>query len=176
MRALAKISAMVLLGAGLTSCDMPGSHERQAALTPPPCNCATTPPAAMTSPPAEHLRRFSYAPRHHYIRHRYYAQYVHSRYRSRYDVDYSQQTVDAYDYVSSSHVTRSAYSRSGYAGGYYAGGYEDGYGSRRIVWVDGYGRGYFSNGPVTVAATMRGKRLDPYHGYNADCPDDGEPR
>src|ERR1700749_873765 len=126
MRALAKISAVVLLGAGLTSCDMPGSHDRQAAVTPPPCNCTTTPPATMTPPPAptEHLRRFSYMPRHHYIHHRYYAaeHHAHYRYGERYDIDRSQQTVDAYDYVSASRVTRPSYAESNYSESGYAGG------------------------------------------------------
>jgi hypothetical protein len=172
MRALATISAVVLLGASLASCDMPGSHQQQVAVAPPPCNCAQQ-AATMTPPPAptEHLTRFSYAPRHHYYRHRYYAEarYRPAYYRSRYYADRSQQSVDSYNYVSSSSVTRSQsdYSDSGYSNGYQSG---------RIVWVDGYGRGYFSNGPVTVAATMRGRRLEAYHGYDVDCPDDGEPR
>jgi hypothetical protein len=163
MRALATISAVVLLGANLAGCDMPGSHQQQAAAAPPPCNCAPPPPpAAAMPPPPEHMTRLSYAPRHHTYGHRYYAEARHIYYRSRYETDRAQQSVDAYDYQSSSRVTRSDYSESGYGGG-------------RIVWVDGYGRGYFSNGPVTVAATMRGKRLAPYHGYDVDCPDDGEP-
>ena len=173
MRALATISAVVLLGAGLAGCDMPGSQQQQVAVAAPPCHCTTTPPATMTPPPepTEHLTRFSYAPRHHYFRHRYYGEAYyrpayHSRYavyRGRYTINRSQQSVDAYDYVSSSRVTQSDYSESGYEN------------TGRVVWVDGYGRGYFNNGPVTVAATMRGKRLLPYHGYDADCPDDGEP-
>jgi hypothetical protein len=177
MRALATISTVILLGASLGSCDMPGSHRQQAAVAP-PCDCAphaTTTPA----PPAAHPTRFSYAPRHHYIRHRYYAAEHHAnyRYRNRYEIDRAQQSVDAYDYVSKSRVTRSDYSESGYSENGYASEYEGGYRrGGRIVWVDGYGRGYFSNGPVTVAATMRGKRLAPYHGYDVDCPDDGERR
>jgi hypothetical protein len=171
MRALATISAVILLGAGLAGCDMPGSQPQAAA---PPCNCTTTPPATMTPPPAptEHLTRFSYAPRHHYVHHRYYTEagYHPAHYRSRYDIDRAQQSVDAYDYRSSS---RTIYTQSDYSeGGYESGGYQGG----QVVWVDGYGRGYFSNGPVTVAATMRGRRLDAYHGYDANCPDNGEPR
>jgi len=40
-----------------------------------------------------------------------------------------------------------------------------------ITWVDGYGRGYFQTGPARVADSMSGRRLAPYHGYDADCPD-----
>jgi hypothetical protein len=173
MRALATISAVVLLGASLAGCDMPGSHQQQVAVAPPPpCNCASSP--ATAAAPAEHLTRFAFARRHHYRPHRYYAEARHSNYRGRYETDRSQQSVDAYDYQSSSRVSHSDYSEREYEGGY-SGGYDGGYnGGGRIVWVDGYGRGYFSNGPVTVAATMRGKRLAPYHGYDVDCPDDGE--
>lgn len=185
MRAWATVSTVIVLGASLVGCDMPGSHQSQAAATP-PCNCTTTPPGTMTPPPepTEHLTRFSYAPHRHYVRHRHYygearyRDYAEAHYRSayysRYDSYRAQQSVDAYDYVSSSRVTRSDYSENGYAVGY-EGGYANGYRGGRVVWVDGYGRGYFSNGPVTVAATMRGKRLLPYHGYDADCPNDGEP-
>src|SRR6202012_4666451 len=96
--------------------------------------------------------------------HRYYAQtayrtatYHHSRYDAHYDIDRSQQSVDAYNYVSSSRVTRSGYSQSSYeSSGYEDGGYQSG---GRVTWVDGYGRGHFNNGPVTVAAPIRGSRL-----------------
>jgi hypothetical protein len=162
MRALATISAVTLLSAGLAGCDMPGSQQQQAAVAPPPATAPTTTPATVTPPPDpnEHLARLSYAPQHSYVRHRHYTA---ARYRSHDENNRSQQSVDAYNYVSSSSVTRSSYSESSY-------------GSGQIVWVDGYGRGYFNNGPVTVAATMRGQRLAPYHGYNVDCPEDGEPR
>lgn len=194
MRAWMTILAVGMLGVSLAGCDMPGSHQQQVAVAPPPCNCRQA-PADMTAPPepTEHLTRFSYAPRRHYVRHRYYAEahYRPTYHRERYDIDRSQQSVDVYDYVSSSRVTRSeyseseysrsgytasAYAQSGYAQGAYAGGYAGGYSNGRVVWVDGYGRGYFSNGPVTVAATMRGKRLETWHGYGVDCPNDGEPR
>lgn len=213
MRAVATISVLILAGVSLTGCDMPGSHQQQAAVAPvPPCNCRQA-AETMTAPPepTEHLRRFAYSPRHYHHRYRYYAQARpmhyrghYSTYSEQYDVDRAQQSVDSYDYVSSSRVTRSeseyaqsqyrsggvsvrAYAASG-SGGAYASGYGGGYGgvyandeggsysNGRIVWVDGYGRGYFSNGPVTVAATMRGKRLATWHGYDVDCPNDGEPR
>jgi hypothetical protein len=174
MRALATISAVILLGAGLAGCDMPWSQQQRAAAR--PCNCITTPPAMMTPPPAptEHLTRFSYAPHHYYVRHRYYAQtrYRPPHYHGTYNIDRSQQSVDSYNYQSSSRVTQSTYSESEYTSRY-TGAY---YQNARIVWTDGYGRGYVNNGPVTVAATMRGERLRAYHGYGVDCPDDGEPR
>jgi hypothetical protein len=211
MRAWTAILTMGVLGVSLAGCDMPGSHQQQAAVAPvPPCNCRQA-SETMTAPPepTEHLRRFAYVP--HYYRRRHYAYVRPTHYRERYatysehyDVDRSQQSVDSYDYVSTSRVTRSEseysqsqYSRGGYSvrayaaagsgggafvssygngyGGAYANSYGDGYSGGRIVWVDGYGRGYFSNGPVTVAATMRGKRLATWHGYGVDCPDDGEP-
>jgi hypothetical protein len=171
MRALAAISAVILTGVSLAGCDMPGSHQQQVAVAPapPPCNCGQ---AAVTPPPPEHLARFSYVPRHHYVRHHYYAAYSGpAHYRGGYTTDYAQSSVDSYDYVSSS---RASYSESSYAeGGYSEGGYASG---GRVVWVDGYGRGYFRNEHTTVAASMRGRRLAAYHGYDVDCPEDGEPR
>ncbi|HEY5336810.1 MAG TPA: hypothetical protein VIJ85_01285 [Rhizomicrobium sp.] len=181
MRAFATIAAIGLLGTALTGCDMPGSGQQQAAA---PCNCTGTPPATIVAAPSptEHLTRLSYGTRHHYVRHRYYADVGYRNttrrtphYRGGYNTDYSQQSVDAYDYVSSSRRSESRYSSSYSSSSTSYGAYGEGSYGGRITWVDGYGRGYYNSGPVTVAATMRGPRLDPYHGYLVDCPDDGQP-
>ena len=154
MRVLATITAVLLTGVSLSSCDMPGSAPQQQSAAAAPCNCAASPAAAPA--PVEHLTRLSYAPVRHHRRH--YRSESTANYRESYETDRSEQSIDTYDFRSSS---RASYSQSRETAGY-----------GRVVWVDGYGRGYFNNGPVTVAATMRGKRLEPYHGYDVDCPDD----
>jgi hypothetical protein len=157
MRNLATISAMMLLAAGLTGCDMPGSapQQQQAAQLPPPpavapataCNCNQTAAAD------DNLARLPVA--HHHYRHRTYG--YHGSYTSQ-----SEKSVDAYDYQSASRESDESYVANGPRNG-------------GVVWVDGYGRGYYAGPPPTVAATMRGKRLAAWYGYDQDCPDNGNP-
>lgn len=164
MRALVLAAAGLLVS--LSGCDqVPAPTQQQAQIAAPvapPCNC---------QPPAEHLARLDYAPVRH-TRHRHYDGGYHGSYTSQ-----SENSVDAYGYVSASSVSYSESSSdsSDSTGGYEGGGY-DAEGHRyyrgRIAWVDGYGRGYFNDGPVTVAQTMNGKRMHVWHGYDADCPDD----
>jgi len=169
MRAIVIAAVSGVMALSLASCDNPDTttpapqQQAQAVVpppAPPPCNCQP-----------EHLTRLSYGT-HHY-RHHYAREWVGERgYHGSY-TSQSTKSVDIYGYVSASSV--SSYESGGYEGAY--GGYESRYGAydarhRRyyggqVTWVDGYGRGYFNSAPPTVAATMRGRRLAPWHGYDA---------
>ena len=87
----------------------------------------------------------------------------------------SEQSVDSYGYVSRSTVSSSSYEsdqggddEAYNARGYYAGGRH--YYRGGVAWVDGYGRAYARNDRPTIADTMNGKRVDPWAGYDANCP------
>lgn len=169
MRAIVLAMAGFGICVGLSACDqVPGpapQQQAQAAPVAPPCNCQQ---------PPEHLTRLSYIPRHDYgyRHHRRHAQYAGSgydeSYRARGDhgsyTSRSTESVDSYDYVSSSRSSRYAENDSAYGGGGYHGG-------GNVTWVDGYGRGYFDGAPPTRAASMNGRRMDVWHGYDADCPE-----
>jgi len=164
MRAMAMVAMGLLVGASLAGCDQTPAPQQQTAqvappapVAPPPCNCGER------AAPDNQLTRLSYAPH----RHRHY----HGSFTSR-----SEQSVMTYDYVSSSRVSYSesseSYSSSG--GGYDANGYTargHHYYPPGIVWVDGYGRGYYGGRPPTVAQEMTGKRAAVWHGYDKDCPE-----
>lgn len=165
MRAMGLVAAGALLGLGLTGCDQAPAPQQQVAQVAPPaapaCNCGDK------AVPDTHMTRLSYIPRHR--RHHYESGY-HGSYTSR-----SEESVQSYGYVSPSSVSYressesyasgGGYEREGYVRGghhYYGGG---------IVWVDGYGRGYYGGQRPTVAQGMTGKRMDTWHGYDADCPE-----
>jgi len=170
----AKLVAASLMALSLSGCDNPDTttpppqQQAQAVAPPPapPCNCQQ---------PAEHLSRLSTGT--HRYRHRYAREWAGERgYHGSY-TSQSTKSLDIYGYVSASSVN--SYESSGdYEGGYSGyGEYDSRSGSydahhRRyygagVTWVDGYGRGYFNSAPPTVAATMRGRRLAPWHGYDA---------
>lgn len=78
--------------------------------------------------------------------------------------------VSSYDYRSTSRVHRSSGTSSGYvSGGAYSSGdyvgepahYESG-------WEDGYGR---THGGTHLSRGAYAARMDPWHGYDVDCPD-----
>lgn len=164
MRAITIAAAGLLIG--LSGCDQTPAPQQQAALAPPPaaaapCNCG------QTAVPDNHLTRLSDVPRH--TRHRYEGGY-HGSTTSR-----SEESVQAYGYVSASTVSYSESSENYSSGGGYAReGYERGghhYYQNGVQWVDGYGRGYFAGQRPTVAQGMTGKRMDVGHGYDVDCPE-----
>lgn len=172
MRAMAMVAMGVLMGAGLAGCDQTPAPQQQTAqvapapVAPPPCNCGER------AVPDNHLTRLSYIPRHrhHYARREWG---YHGSGTSR-----SEQSVISYDYVSRSRVSYSesdeSYSSGGYGEGYEANGYtmrDHRYYPPGVVWVDGYGRGYFAGRRPTVAQEMTGKRAAVWHGYDADCPE-----
>jgi hypothetical protein len=168
MRIAGLMAVGLLMGVGLAGCDQAPAPQQQVAQVAPPaapaCNCGEK------AVPDNHLTRLSYIPRHHYRRHRYEGG-THGSYTSR-----SEESVQSYGYVSASRVSysESSTSSSGYSEGYAREGFERGghrYYRGGIVWVDGYGRGYFGGQRPTVAQTMNGKRMDAGHGYDVDCPE-----
>jgi hypothetical protein len=160
------MAAGLLMGVGLAGCDQAPAPQQMAQAAPPvapPCNCGEK------AVPDTHLTRLSYIPRHHRDRHS--ARGYHGSYASR-----SEESMQSYGYVSASSVSysESRTSSSGYNEGYAREGFERGgrhYYRSGIVWVDGYGRGYFAGQRPTVAQTMNGKRMDVGHGYDVDCPE-----
>jgi hypothetical protein len=150
MRAMIFVAA--LASAALTGCDQ----------TPAPVTAPAAPPpqaAVLPPPPAPQLAQA--APVRHHRRHResYASGYSESREYSE-SSEYSRSDVSTYGYVSDS--------QSSYVGG----ARYDGSSASRAgggLWVDGYGRGYFTAGHAVRAGTMRGKRLSPRHGYDVDC-------
>jgi hypothetical protein len=167
MRITGFVAVGLLMGVSLAGCDQaPAPQQQVAQVAPPaapPCNCGDK------AVPGTHLTRLSYIPRHH--RRHYREGGYHGSYTSR-----SEESVQSYGYVSASSVSysESSTSSSGYDEGYAREGFERGghrYYRRGIVWVDGYGRGYFAGQRPTVAQTMNGKRMDVGHGYDVDCPE-----
>ena len=136
--------------AALSGCDQtPTATAPVAPPAPQACNCQ---PAAVPPAPAA-TAQLSPAPIHHRRRHWRHTEY--------YASEYSESEVSTYGTVSESHL-------------YSAGDEETQYASSAPragggLWVDGYGRGYFTAVHATRAGTMRGKRLDPWKGYDADC-------
>ncbi|MEJ0024493.1 MAG: hypothetical protein WDN01_00580 [Rhizomicrobium sp.] len=130
------------------------------------CNC-TPPPVA--TPPAPTAGEPDYAPppthRHRWHRRRYAYDGVHGYAWRR---EYSEISVATYDYRSDSH----SYITGGhtYAGG---GAYDGGGAVHGGGWVDGYGRAYGGGDDAAHHETAAGDRarLHPWHGYDADCPD-----
>jgi hypothetical protein len=175
-------AASLLAAVSLSGCDwIDGKPQQTVAVAVPaaPCNCR---PAAAPEP----LTRLSYAaPRR--VRHhdwpRSYSSGGNYRHREHYSHGegyvHGADAVDSYGYVSASRVdytetseSSGAYEEDYARGGAYAGSHR--YYRGDIAWVDGYGRGYYRGGAPTVAQSMTGKRLAPYHGYDVDCPDPGQ--
>ncbi|HXL98435.1 MAG TPA: hypothetical protein VN932_00785 [Rhizomicrobium sp.] len=150
MRAM--IFVAVLTSAALTGCDQ--TPAPVAAPAAPPPQAAVLPP-----PPAPQLAQAAPVRHHRRHRERYASGYAESSAYSE-SREYSQNDVSTYGYVSDS--------RSSYAGN---ANYEGASAPRAGggLWVDGYGRGYFTAGHAVRAGTMRGKRLSPWHGYDVDC-------
>ena len=73
--------------------------------------------------------------------------------------EYSESDVSTYGYVSNSHSSGGEQTEVADASTHAGGG----------LWVDGYGRGYFTSGHALRAGTMRGKRLAPWKGYDEGC-------
>ncbi|MEI9991598.1 MAG: hypothetical protein WDM86_16330 [Rhizomicrobium sp.] len=120
------------------------------------CNCAT-PPAATPTPTGE--ADTPPPPRHRWHRHgdRHVYGGGHGYAWRR---EYSEISVATYDYHSDSR----SYVMGG--GDYAGGGAAHGNG-----WVDGYGRAYGGGADHHETAADDRARLHPWHGYDADCPD-----
>jgi hypothetical protein len=170
----------------VSGCDINTGAQKPAQST---CNCAGTPPQASVPPaPSEPYTPPEYHRRHH--THGWHDAYsghdggAHSYYWRR---SYSEIAVQTYDYRSSSSSyvigedgdrhDHGGYDHHGYRHGEgYAGGAVHGEGG----WVDGYGR-HHDGGEASVGEPAHeetngdGARLHPWHGYDADCPDDRDP-
>jgi hypothetical protein len=145
--------------AALASCDQGQQQTAQTAPAAPTCACRPTAPeetaaVAQTATPIAH--------RHHHRRHSEYASYSGSSWSENRHGDYSrtdftQSVLAPYNYVSQSRVavveSEARYESDNYANGEYR--------SRMR------GRPFRE----TVAATMTGERLDPWHGYDVYCPE-----
>lgn len=175
---LALAGAAVALS--LSGCDINTNGQKQAN-----CNCAATPaapPVAATTPPdmrgstafmPPEARPYSHR---HRTRERGYAYGGghHGYYYWR--KEYSEISVATYDYHSGS--TSTYFGGDAYhGGGDYRGGHGergDGYRGAEYGWIDGYGRGHGAH--VGDAVHYDGGTADgrdhPWHGYDADCPDD----
>ena len=139
------------------------------------CNC-TTPPAATPAPPASEPYYAPPAPRHHRWHGHGYARTYGGVHGYAWRRDYSEISVETYDYRSDSHsyVTGESSDSGTYSGaGAYAGGGAGG--SEHGGWVDGYGRGH---GGATAGdavhddrAIVDRARMAPWRGYDIDCPD-----
>jgi hypothetical protein len=160
----------ILAGAALLAgCNPPPTATQQTA-----CNCHGT---VTSANPGAETQRFV-PPGGSAQRHRtHYAYRHHDRYAER---SYARSTYDdeSYSYRSTSHVYHEdggysggsahayAYASSGGYSGSSADGFVDAsdHGDR---WQDGYGR-WHSRTALGAKATRT--RLDPYHGYDVDCP------
>jgi hypothetical protein len=133
----------------ISGCDQTPEQTAQVAAPPPPaCACRPTPPQE-TASAAQTATQTPVA--HHHRHHWEMADSSwsgHQRWRGDYSrTDFTQSIQAPYDYVSQSSVT---YVESG----------------DYPMRSRGYGRGYRD----TIAATMTGERLDPWHGYGVYCP------
>ena len=182
---LAAAAALAVFTVG--GCDINTGSQKPAQTT---CNCNGTPPAQAAAPAAPPE---PYTPPEHYRRHRTSGRhYAYGRYdggaRTYYwRRAYSEIAVQTYDY----HSESSSYviGEDGDHRGYRRGGHHDGDGGyaggavHREGWVDGYGR-HHDGGEASAGAPVHedvahedasandNARLHPWHGYDADCPDD----
>jgi hypothetical protein len=184
-------AAAALVAITVSGCDINTGPPKTAKVE---CNCAV--PAA---PPAEMRGSEAYPPPaapYRYHGHRrphgtFYAGWHdgHSHYWRR---EYAETSVFTYDYHSgsssssyyaggggSSGASAYAYAGAHAGGGAYAGGGAHGGDGYHVVdhgWVDGYGRGHDGGAtagePVHYETHGDHGRLHPWHGYDADCPDD----
>lgn len=140
----------------LSSCDQDQQQAAQTAPAAPTCACRPTPPqetaaAAQPAIPAAHHRR------HHWRSEQmaYSGSSEHRHWRGDYSrTDFTQSVLASYNYVSQSSVSYVEGDAS-----YESGRYGD-------YSMHMRGRPFRE----TIAATMTGARMDPWHGYDVDCP------
>jgi len=180
MRGVLKFAGVAAITALLAGCNPPTAATQQTA-----CNCHGT---VTTQNPGDENQRFvppgGETHRHHRTRYAYTGYRAHGyRHHDRYaERSYVRTTYDeeSYSYHSSSHVYHEdggyagasahayAYASSGGSSG--GGAYNDGFvdaSDHGDGWQDGYGR-WHSRSALGAKATRT--RLDPYHGYDIDCP------
>jgi hypothetical protein len=153
MRAI--IFTVALAAVALSGCD----QTPTATVAPPAqaCNCQPAAPAPVVAPAPTQAAYPVLRRRHH----RAWARREYSRSDDS-ESEYSQSEISTYGYVSDSRSIET---------GEEQGDYSEASAQARNggVWVDGYGRGYDTDGHAVRAGTMRGKRLAPWRGYDADC-------
>ncbi len=184
LAAAAALAAMTVSG-----CDINTGPPKTAQAA---CNCTMPPPAGMRGseaypPPAQHDRYRGYRRPHGSSYAGWHGGHSHDWRR-----EYAETSVFTYDYHSGSSsydmgshggggASASAYAYAGagaYASGGAGGGVHggDGYHVVDRGWVDGYGRGHDGGAtagePVHYETHDDHGRLHPWHGYDADCPDD----
>lgn len=144
----------------LTSCDIDTGKPAQTA-----CHCTTPPPAtppgmqAEMPPPVVHHRRHRHDDDYAYSGHaRGHAYYWHR--------EWSEASVQTYDYHSDSHSYSTGGGRGHAGGGAYGSGSEGG-----DSWVDGYGRRHDRGASGATHAGNDRARRSVWHGYDEDCPD-----
>jgi hypothetical protein len=169
---LAAAAALAVFTVG--GCDINTGAPKPAQST---CNCnGTPPPRQVTTPPAPSE---PYTPPEHYRRrHERYA-YGSGGHRYYWRRGYSEIAVQTYDYHSDSSSTVIGEDGDGYdhrrfhhdGGVAYAGDGVHGEG-----WIDGYGRHHGGDTGIGAPAPVSGPdaiaRLQPWHAYDIDCPDD----
>lgn len=155
----------------------------------PPAQAAATPPPDMRGSTAYQPPQYDYRPRWNARGHRYaggdgYRSHGGDAYR--WHRSYAERSVFSYDYHSDSH---GYYQGDNYSGGNSytdGGGYadhgthgDDGFRPVEQGWIDGYGRSHGGGGGgISITGGTGGverARLHPWHGYDADCPDN-DPR
>lgn len=148
-------AAAGLAALALTSCDINTGATRKA-----DCNCTPAPVTAPV-PPAQTA---SYAPPAGHRRHRRSYAYGGARgYAWR--REYSEVSVETYDY----HSDSSSYVMGGesYGG---SGGERIAHGDAHGDRTDGFDRTHSDAGTARYETAGR-QRMDPWHGYDVDCPD-----
>ncbi|HXC54509.1 MAG TPA: hypothetical protein VNU97_04390 [Rhizomicrobium sp.] len=168
-------AAAALAALTVSGCDIDTGPPKTAKVE---CNCAQPPQSAAALPPDMRGSTAYPPPARHYRWHgRRYAGGVHGYYWRR---EYAELSVSTYDYHSDSHSyyqgdrggsAASAYAYAGAAA--YAGGAS--YGGAAVHGGDGFTR---VEGGATIGAPTHYEthaddraRLHPWHGYDADCPD-----
>jgi hypothetical protein len=175
MRVIVALAGAVL-ALSLSGCDMRGGDQKQAA-----CNCATAPvapPVAAATPTPDMRGSTAYTPpeepRPYHHRHRAHGTgYGGGHHGYAWHREYSEISVAMYDYHSASTSTYVGGDTGGYdhhGHGDHDGGYHD----ADHGWIDGYGRGHGGYVGDAVHHETGGDdgRDRPWHGYDADCPDD----
>jgi hypothetical protein len=175
MRGFLKFAGVAAAAALIAGCNPPHGATQQTA-----CNCHGTVTSANPSAETQRFVPMGGNVHRHHVRTAYGYRKHHHRHAERSYVR-SYYDEESYAYRSTSHVYHEdgdmdsgsghAYAYASNGGGYASGGATaDGFvdaSDRGDRWQDGYGR-WHSRSALGAKATRT--RLDPYHGYDIDCP------
>ncbi len=134
--------AAALACAALAGCDQ--TPQAAAPMPPPAASVLPTPPPLAPAPVVE-------AAATHHHRH-------HHAWHTDTSSDYAQSDDDSYGYISDSTASGDESDTSAAS-------------TQTDQWTDGYGRPHPIGNHQRVAGTMDGKRLDAWHGYDVNCPE-----